>query len=254
MANKRMFSLDIVDTDKFLDMPMSAQALYFHLGMRADDEGFIASPRRVVFAVGSCPDDLSLLVLKGYLIQFGSGVYVLRHWKQHNYIPKDRFHPTKCTEEKALLSLDNGSVYGLLPPAACDVVDNAHTTCIQDCIQPVDNLSTQIRLDKIRLDKTSIPPYPPEGGAPAAQGEKRKRFVPPSVEDVAAYCRERGNGIDPNSFVDFYQSKGWVVGKSPMKDWRAAVRQWEAKRKAEHHSAGAPAPDINDPSAYSWED
>ena len=133
-----MFSLDIIDTDKFLDMPSSAQALYFHLGMRADDEGFIASPRRVISAVGSCPDDLSLLVLKGYLIQFGTGVYVIRHWKQHNYIPKDRFHPTKCTEEKALLLPESGSMYEILSPGS-DAVGEPYTGCIQECIQNVDD-------------------------------------------------------------------------------------------------------------------
>lgn len=73
------------------------------------------------------------------------------------------------------------------------------------------------------------PPTPLHGGT-------RKRFVPPAVEEVAAYCRERCNGIDPQAFVDFYASKGWVVGKSPMKDWKAAVRTWEQKRGMEQPS------------------
>ena len=146
-----MFSLDIVDTDKFLDMPVSAQALYFHLGMRADDEGFVSSPRRVVGAVNASPDDMALLELKGYILPFASGVIVVRHWRDHNYIPKDRFHPTKCVEEKALLLCEKGRPYDLLVPGN-NVVDVPYTSCIQPCIQNADGLSTEIRLDKSRED------------------------------------------------------------------------------------------------------
>jgi hypothetical protein len=66
--------------------------------------------------------------------------------------------------------------------------------------------------------------YPP---TPLPGGTKAKRFIPPTVDEVAAYCQERGNGLDPETFVDFYASKGWMVGKNPMKDWKAAVRTWE---------------------------
>ena len=74
----------------------------------------------------------------------------------------------------------------------------------------------------------------PDGGKPRAQ---RKRFVPPTVEEVADYCRERQNGINPEAFVDFYTAKGWLVGKSPMKDWRSAVRTWEHERRSQSRPA-----------------
>lgn len=94
-------------------------------------------------------------------------------------------------------------------------------------------------------DYTEDTPYsPPQGDrapvepAPADKSEPgRRRFVPPSVEQVAAYCRERGNSIDPDAFVDYYTSKGWTVGRSPMKDWKAAVRTWEQRRRAERKDA-----------------
>lgn len=108
MRNKRMFCLDVVDTDKFLDMPSSAQALYFHLGMRADDNGFVSSPKRIANMVNCGNDDLKLLIAKGYLIPFESGVVVIRHWKQNNYIRSDRYNETKMKEELEMLECKGG--------------------------------------------------------------------------------------------------------------------------------------------------
>lgn len=108
MAVRRSFSLEVVDTDRFLDLPVSSQCLYFHLGMRADDDGFVPAPRRVAALVNASMDDIRILILKGFLIPFGSGVCVLRDWRVNNYIPRDRYHPSRFTEEKGLLRL-NGS-------------------------------------------------------------------------------------------------------------------------------------------------
>lgn len=100
MARRRMFSSDIVTQDNFLDMPADSQLLYFHLGMAADDEGFV-SPKKVVRMIGASDDSLKLLVLKGYVIPFKSGVIVITHWKQNNYLQKDRLTPTIYQKEKA---------------------------------------------------------------------------------------------------------------------------------------------------------
>lgn len=112
MANRRMFSLDVVNTDLFLDMPVSAQCLYFHLGMRADDDGFIASPKQIMRMATCTQDDMKILVSKGFVIPFESGIVVIRHWKQHNYIQSDRYRKTKYTEEKDRLELKD-NVYVL---------------------------------------------------------------------------------------------------------------------------------------------
>lgn len=119
MANRRMFSLDVIDTDLFLDLSISAQALYFHLGMRADDDGFVSSPKRLTAMVGANQDDLKLLVAKGFVIAFDSGVIVIRNWKQNNYIQSDRKKSTVYQKELALLTTNNG-IYDL------------HTECIQN--------------------------------------------------------------------------------------------------------------------------
>lgn len=110
MADKRMFTQKIIDSDPFLDMPLSAQALYFHLNMRADDDGFINNPKRIQRTVGASEDDLKLLIMKRFLITFESGVIVIKHWRMHNALRKDRHTPTQYQEELAMLSIkDNGS-------------------------------------------------------------------------------------------------------------------------------------------------
>lgn len=139
MANKRMFSLDVVNTDLFLDMPTSTQNLYFHLGMRADDDGFVASPKQVMKLINCTADDMKILVSKGYVIPFETGVIVICHWKQNNYIRSDRYHQTKYISEKQQLQESNG-IY-LLSGSGIPY-DN----------QLVDGMDTEIRLDKNRLD------------------------------------------------------------------------------------------------------
>ena len=108
MANRRMFSLDIVDTDIFLDLPISSQALYFQLGMRADDDGFVSSPKKITTMIGANQDDLKLLIAKGYVIALDDGIVVIRHWKQNNYIQSDRYKETIYQQQKAALSINNG--------------------------------------------------------------------------------------------------------------------------------------------------
>lgn len=134
MADRRMFSKTIIDSDTFLDMPLSAQALYFHLSMRADDDGFINNPKKIQRMIGASDDDCRLLIMKQLIIAFESGVIVIKHWRLHNYIQKDRYKPTIYQNEKSTLELDESKVY---------------TKCIQD----VFNMDTQVRLGKVRLGK-----------------------------------------------------------------------------------------------------
>ena len=150
MANKRMFSKEITDSDAFIDMPLSSQALYFHLGMTADDDGFINNPKRIQRSIGASNDDMTLLFAKGFVIPFESGIVVIKHWRINNTIQKDRYHPTKYQEEYALLSEKTNKAYTLTNSYPELGVSSMDTECIQD----VSNLDTQIRLDKVRLGKT----------------------------------------------------------------------------------------------------
>ena len=114
MADRRMFAKTIIDSDAFLDMPLSSQSLYFHLSMRADDDGFLNNPKKVQRMIGASDDDLKLLIAKKFLIPFESGVVVIKHWKIHNYIQKDRYKPTVYAEERAQLRMKENKAYSLI--------------------------------------------------------------------------------------------------------------------------------------------
>ena len=145
MGNHRMFTNTIIDSDNFLDMPLSTQALYFHLGMKADDDGFVGSPKKIVRSVNCTEDDLKLLIAKGFVICFDSGVIVITHWHIHNRIRKDRKKDTFFLSERQRLSLNESGVY------TSDIqLDNQLTT---KC-QPTDSeMSAQDKLSKDKLSK-----------------------------------------------------------------------------------------------------
>ena len=114
MANKRMFNMKIVDSDAFLDMPLSTQCLYFHLNMRADDDGFVGNPKRIKNLIGASDDDLKLLIAKRFLLVFEDGVIVIKHWRMHNTIRKDRYTQTVYTDELKQLGVKENKSYTML--------------------------------------------------------------------------------------------------------------------------------------------
>lgn len=136
-----MFAKSIIDSDAFLEMPVTSQLLYFHLSMRADDDGFINKPKSIMRMIGASDDDLKILFMKKFVIPFESGVVVIKHWRINNYIRKDMYHETNYKEEKALLEEDENGAYRLL-------VTNPLQTCTET--------ETQNRLDKNRLDKNRL--------------------------------------------------------------------------------------------------
>lgn len=141
MAERRMFAKTIIDSDAFLDMPLSSQALYFHLSMRADDDGFINNPKKIQRMIGGSDDDLKLLAAKNFIIPFESGVVVIKHWKIHNYLRADRYKETVYQEEKAMLSTKDNKAYTLGIPTG---------------IPNVDQMDTQYSIGKYSIDKNSI--------------------------------------------------------------------------------------------------
>lgn len=154
MAERRMFSKTIIDSDAFLDMPQSSQLLYFHLAMRADDDGFINNPKSIMRNVKCNEDDLKLLIVKKFLIPFESGVVVIKHWRIHNYIRSDRYKETKYKEEKASLGLDENNAY---TQSKNDLVDKMDTNGIPVVYQMDTQYGdTQDRLSKDRLELNNI--------------------------------------------------------------------------------------------------
>ena len=123
MADKRMMSKSVIDTDMFLDMPASTQCLYFHMLLRADDDGFLKNAKTIMRTVGASPDDVKLLIAKQYLIPFDTGIMAIKHWRIHNYIKKDRYKPTDCEEIK-LLEVNEKGEYVLAEPSRNQVGSN----------------------------------------------------------------------------------------------------------------------------------
>ena len=112
MADKRMFSKKLIDSDAFLDMPISAQGLFFHLCMRADDDGFVDAPKRIARECQASSEDLQVLIDRRYVLTFpDSNVIVIKHWRLHNTIPKDRYKPTLYTEEKSQIGVKPNGAY-----------------------------------------------------------------------------------------------------------------------------------------------
>ena len=141
MAERRMFAKTIVDSDMFIDMPMSARLLYYDLAMRADDDGFVNSPKKIMRFVGASMDDMNVLIAKQFIIPFESGVVVIKHWKIHNYIRKDTYKETPYKLEKSLLGMDENNSYTL---------ENECPSTARGRL--VDEPSTQDRLGKDRLE------------------------------------------------------------------------------------------------------
>lgn len=141
MAKKRMFDIDIVGSDAFLDLPHPAQALYVQLAMRADDDGFVGNPNTIQRMARTKKADFDLLIKKRFILQFPSGVVVIKHWRMNNHIQKDRYTPTVYTEEFRMLSVKENKSY---------------TEVDGTCIQPVSNMDTQYRLDKISIEENRL--------------------------------------------------------------------------------------------------
>lgn len=139
MAERRMFARSIVESDAFLDMPLSARCLYFALGMVADDDGFVGNPKSVMRQASATQDDLKLLIAKRFVLSFESGVIVIKHWRINNYIQKDRYKSTTYVEELNTLTLDDKGAY------------TEKTNVYPKCIQNGYKMDTQVRLGKVSI-------------------------------------------------------------------------------------------------------
>ena len=155
MAERRMFTQKIIDSDAFLDMPLSTQSLYFHLNMRADDDGFVNNPKKIQRMVGASEDDLKLLIAKRFILAFENGVIVIKHWRMHNLLRKDRYSPTQYVDQMNRLEIkDNGAytekeIETPIPQLATEWQPNGNQMATQDSIG-------KDRLDKVSIGKVSI--------------------------------------------------------------------------------------------------
>ena len=200
MADRRMFTKKVTDDDNFMALSSSAQALYLHLSMSADDDGFCNQVSISMFKAHASVQDLEALLEKRYIYQFENGVIVIKHWRMANALRKDRYTPTVFQEELMQLQLKENGSYTRLP-------DGCHM--VADCL-PQDSI------DNSSLDNKK-------------ENTKRKNFIPPTVDEVKEYIDSVGSQVDAESFVAFYESKGWMVGKNKMRSWKAAIVTWEKR-------------------------
>lgn len=230
MADKRMMSKSVIDTDMFLDMPASTQCLYFHMLLMADDDGFLKNAKTIMRTVGASPDDIKLLIAKQYLIPFDTGIMAIKHWRIHNYIKKDRYKPTDCEEIK-LLEVNEKGEYVLAEPVRNQVGSN---------MEPQDRDRDRLEIGKDR--DSSRKRSSANNSTTAAQ-----KFKKPTLEELKAYIAENRYTFSAEAFMDYYESNGWKVGRNPMKSWQATCRTWQRHELASgsQGSTGTVPPEID---------
>lgn len=232
MAERRMFAKTIIDSDAFLDMPVTSQLLYFHLSMRADDDGFVNKPKSVMRMVGCKEDDLKLLFVKKFLIPFDSGVVVIKHWKIHNYIRKDTYTETKYKEEKSALELDENSAYRLSVTNPLQLRDES-VTCA----------STQDSIGKVRSgkDRLNIEEEAPEAAPPKPKRHKYGAYQNVLLSDEEYEKLRNEFPHDHSERIERLSEYIASTGKS-YKNHLATIRSWARKdadkRKTENVKSG----------------
>lgn len=218
MAQRRMFSLKILDEDVFLDMPMSTRLLYYDLAMRADDDGFIGNPKKITRMIGCSDDDLKLLIAKQYLIPFQNGVCVIKHWLIHNQLRKDRHHDTMYLEQKNQIQVSKNGAYIL-----CEPIDNMGK--IHEWQPNGNQMATEVRLGKVSLEKNS------------SSDDEQETFL--DIDELfeltySAYPKHEGRAKGEISYRN-YLTTGKLIGKRRYKynhqQIYIAVQQYADEKK-----------------------
>lgn len=217
MANKRMFTMKIVDSDAFLDMPMSAQCLYFHLCMRADDDGFIGNPKKIMRIVGGSEDDLKILLAKSFLLIFENGVIVIKHWRMHNTLSSGRYHETSYIDEKTQLLLKDNGAYSFTGGTPIDdtrqiemgkrqsrrTIDEQVTDADLDLDLDID-IEEDIHTKKVF--KVNERPY---------------------KEDVLTFFHNRGLTEEAEDFWQMLEKNGWKTKSGePIREWKGIATNY----------------------------
>ena len=242
MAERRMFAKTIIDSDSFLDMPLSTQALYFHLSMRADDDGFINNPKKIQRMIGCGDDDLKLLIAKAFLIPFESGIVVIKHWRIHNYIRSDRYKPTVYHDEAEQLTIKNNKAYTL---------ENEGKKLVDTVGIPNDNqMETQISLGKASLGESNINKDLLPGAETASEPDE-PIFITLTLNDKTEYpisCQKVKDYQELYPAVNIEQElrnmKGWINANPAKRKTKRGIdrfiNSWLSKEqdKGGNYSAG----------------
>jgi len=249
MAHKRMFSKDITGSDAFRDMPTSSQSLYFHLGMEADDDGFLGNYKSLMRAVGCSDDDLKILVSKRFLMVMKDGVVVVKHWRINNTIRKDRYIPTKYLESKNGLYLKENGAYTDDKESGCRLVDNPATQYRigEDSIEKSSAKISSSSKEKLDDDISIDPTIDPETGEPLKKfgkridGKKEPKYVATANETVQRIVKgfqkmcKRELGTSPIANIGWYKqtNRAITTGGLTEKDIKKMLTEWFTQRLPE---------------------
>lgn len=222
MANRRMFSRDVTETDDFLELSFAAQALYVHLCQYADDDGFIAGYRGIIRNSRCELKHLDELITKGLLLSFGSNKpLVISHWLVSNQIRPSRKHETLFTEEKNMLLIEKGMPYRLLTPeemSAKNVNLSAENSRVKT--RQVENI------DKTKKGKCVLAVEPPKQNTQTA-------FVPPTFDEVESYCKEINSPVPPERFFWYYEKDNW----EGVRNWKSLLQYWGTYEQRKYTAA-----------------
>lgn len=244
MAERRMFAKTIVDSDAFLDMPVTARLLYYDLAMRADDDGFVNSPKKIMRIIGASQDDLNILIFRKFIIPFDNGIVVIKHWRIHNYIRKDTYSKTPYIDQMAMLTLDENRAY--------TIKDEPSTDRGRD----VDEPSTQVSIDKISIDKDRLDKVSIDNSC----SESQRAPVPsiplnngaewfPDLKDYEEWLRAYP-GVDIRH--QFERMRQWCLSNPEKRKTPKGVRRFVTTwlDKEQNRSSGYRRKEATGPDAY----
>lgn len=226
MAERRMFAKSIVMSDSFLDMPCSAQALYLQLGVRADDDGFVNSPRVAVRTIGASMEDLELLIQKRFLLSFDSGVVLIKHWRINNQIRKDRYCGTQYSDELRTVAIKSNGAYTEVENVQVNTHDNLMTTSWQP---QVNHGLTQYSIGKLSKDyilPSNISTVVTGDNVENSANVENSVTGRPILSEVKTYFKAEKLLGNPEKFFAHYDSIGWIVGGSVVTNWHSLARKW----------------------------
>lgn len=225
MADRRMFTKKITDSDAFIEMSSAAQALYFHLNQGADDDGFNNQIQMAMLKAHASTDDLKILMAKNFVIRFESGVIVIKHWRMHNTLRKDRYTPTNYQEELKLLGLKDNGAYTL----DSQVVD----TWLPSGCQVV--AAGKVSIDKNSKDKIS------EGECSVVEDTTSL----PTLQQIKEYVSKHNLNVDPDRFFSYYNKTNWKTTKGNPVNWQDKLQEWNSTEKKEDKPQKSSNPFLN---------
>ena len=230
MAKRRMLDTETVESDDFYELPPMAQTLYFHLNMNADDDGLIARTGNIMRLCNAAAEDLELLIERGWLIRFESGLFAIRHWKMHNYIPKDRYQPSRHKAEKSQLELDDSMRYRLLSPPM-------YTEGRTDEDRSGEDRIGEDRADQVRAGEEE------RVRDEAPHAEHASAAAAPTLTEVLNFAQEQGlSSVNAYRFFEYYQGRRWRTPTGYPIDWKLKIQTWN-----QDDTKINPSPHINPP-------